>query len=177
MKQVKFYNVKKINKKYENDFIRDFKIVNKKGIYLLGDFVKSFENTFAKYCQSKYCIAVGNCVDAIKLSFMAFKILGDLKDNDEVLVPANTYIASILGVTSANLKPIFVEHDTKTFNISPANIVKAINRKTKAILLVDLYGHPADLLEIKKIAKKKNLKLIEDAAQSCGAKINNIDVG
>jgi len=177
MKLVKFYNTSKMNKEYENNFIRDFKIINKKGIYLLGDFVKRFENNFAKYCQSKYCIAVGNCVDAIKLSFMAFKILGDLKDNDEVLVPANTYIASILGVTSANLKPIFVEPDAKTFNISPANIIKAINRKTKAILLVDLYGHPADLLEIKKIAKKKNLKLIEDAAQSCGAKINNKMIG
>ena len=157
MKEVKFYNISKLNKKYENNFIKNFKKINKKGRYILGDNVKKFENNFANYCNSKYCIAVGNCVDAIKLSFMAFKILGEMKNGDEVLVPANTYIASILGITSVNLKPIFVEPDSGTFNISVENIKKSITKKTKAILAVDLYGNPADLFTIKKIAKKKIL--------------------
>ena len=177
MKEVKFYNISKLNKKYENNFIKNFKKINKKGRYILGDNVKKFENNFANYCNSKYCVAVGNCVDAIKLSFMAFKILGEMKNGDEVLVPANTYIASILGITSVNLKPIFVEPDSGTFNISVENIKKSITKKTKAILAVDLYGNPADLFTIKKIAKKKNIKLIEDAAQSLGAKINKKMIG
>jgi dTDP-4-amino-4,6-dideoxygalactose transaminase len=177
MKKVNFYNISKLNKKYEKNFIKNFKKINKAGRYVIGDYVKKFETSFANYCNAKYCVAVGNCLDAIKLSFMAYKILGKLKNGDEVLVPANTYIASILGITSVNLKPIFVEPEPETFNISVENIKKSINKKTKAILVVDLYGHPADLFAIKKIAKKKNLKIIEDAAQSCGARINNKMIG
>ena len=177
MKRVNFYNIPAINKKYEKNFIKNFKIINKKGRYIIGDFVNNFERKFASYCKAKYCVAVGNCVDAIKLSFMAFKILGHLKSGDEVLVPANTYIASILGITLTNLKPIFIEPDPRTFNISTNNILKAINKKTKAILAVDLYGQPPDLFEIKKIAKKNKLIIIEDAAQSCGAKINKKKIG
>jgi len=177
MKNIAFYNLPKINKKFEKKFIKSFIKINKNGKYILGDFSNKFEKNFAKFCESKYCIGVGNCLDAIKLSFMAFKILGYLKDGDEVLVPANTYIASILGVISANLKPVFVEVDTNTFNISAENILKTINKKTKAILVVDLYGHPADLINIKKIAKKFNLKVVEDAAQSHGAKINEKTIG
>ena len=116
-------------------------------------------------------------MDAIKLSFMALKILRKIKDGDEVLVPANTYIASILGITSVNLKPKFVEPDPETFNISLENIKKSITKKTKGILIVDLYGHPADLFEIKNFAKRKGIHLIEDAAQSLGAKINKKMIG
>ncbi len=177
MKKVKFYNISKLNKNYENIFIKNLKTINNSGRYVLGKHVKQFEKNFANYCNSKYCIAVGNCVDAIKLSFMAFKILGKMKNGDEVLVPANTYIASILGITSANLKPIFVEPDPITFNISIDSIKKSITKKTKAILAVDLYGYPADLLAIKKMAKKKDILLIEDAAQSLGAKINKKMIG
>ena len=177
MKNIKFYNLSKFNKKYEKKFINDFKTINRNGRLVLGDFVKKFEKNFAKFCKVKYCVGVGNGVDAIKLSFMALKILGTIKDHDEVLVPANTYIASILGVTAANLKPVFVEPDVKTFNISAKNILKSITKKTKAILVVDLYGYPANLIEILKIAKKYKLQLIEDAAQSCGAKIKNKMVG
>ena len=158
MKKVNFYNISKLNKKYEKNFIKNFKKINKAGRYVIGDYVKKFETSFANYCNAKYCVAVGNCLDAIKLSFMAYKILGKLKNGDEVLVPANTYIASILGITSVNLKPIFVEPEPETFNISVENIKKSINKKTKAILVVDLYGHPADLFAIKKIAKKKKFK-------------------
>ena len=177
MKNIAFYNLPKINKKFEKKFIKSFIKINNNGRYILGDFSNKFEKNFAQFCKAKYCVGVGNCLDAIKLAFMAFKILGYMKDGDEVLVPANTYIASILGVIAANLKPVFVEADTNTFNISTENILKTITKKTKAILAVDLYGHPADLINIKKIAKKFKLKVVEDAAQSHGAKINKKTVG
>lgn len=172
-----FYNLPKVNELYEKNFIRSFKQINRKGRYILGDFSKKFEKKFASFCNVKYCVAVGNCLDAIKLSFRAFKILGHMKNGDEVIVPANTYIASILGVLDANLKPAFVESDINTFNISPKNILKAVNKRTRAILAVDLYGHPADLIALKKIAKKFNLKIIEDAAQAHGAKISGKPIG
>ncbi len=177
MKKIKFYEISKLNKNYENNFIKNFKKINKDGRYILGKNVNIFEKKLANYCNAKYCIAVGNCVDAMKITFMAYKIMGSMKDGDEVLVPANTYIASILGITSVNLKPVFVEPEYDTFNISATNIKKLISKKTKAILAVDLYGRPADLFEIKKIIKNKNIKLIEDAAQSLGAKIKNKMVG
>ena len=128
MKKVKFYNISKLNRSYEKIFIKNFRLINNSGKYILGNKVSEFEKNLAKYCNSKYCIAVGNCVDAIKLSFMAFKILRKMSDGDEVLVPANTYIASILGITSVNLKPKFVEPDPETFNISLKNI-KSITKK------------------------------------------------
>ena len=177
MKNITFYNLPKVNKQFEKIFIKSFSQINRKGRYIIGNFSNNFEKNFAKFCNSKYCVAVGNCFDAIKLSFVAYKILNEIKDGDEVLVPANTYIASILAVTAANLKPVFIESDINTFNISPDNILKAINRKTKAILAVDLYGYPADLITIKKIAKKFKLKVIEDAAQAHGAKIDGKPIG
>lgn len=177
MKKISFYDLQLFNKKYEGQFIKDFKIINSSGKYILGQYVEKFEKNLKNFCNSKYCLAVGNCLDAMKLSFLAFKILYNFKDGDEVLVPANTYIASILGVTSANLRPIFVEPDPNTFNISEENILKKINKNVKAILLVDLYGYPANAIKIKKIAKKYNLKVVQDAAQSLGAKINKKMVG
>jgi len=177
MKKIKFYDLRKLNKFYEKKFIKDFKVINNSGRYLIGNYVKKFEKELAKYCQSKFAIGVGNCVDAIKLSFMALKIKGHLKNNDEVLVPANTYIASILGIIGANLNPVLVDPDHKTFNLTAENILKKMSKKTKAILVVDLYGHPSDLLEIKKISEKYNIKVVHDAAQSLGARIKNKMIG
>jgi dTDP-4-amino-4,6-dideoxygalactose transaminase len=177
MKEIKFYNLPLKNKLFEKKFIRSFQKINSKGRYIISGFVEAFEKNFASFCGSKYCIAVANGFDALKLSFMAYKIYGNLKDGDEVIVPANTYIASILAVCAANLKPVFVEPDQKTFNISIIDILKKINKKTKAILAVDLYGLPADLIKIKKIAKKYNIILIEDAAQAHGAKIDGKRIG
>ena len=155
MKEIKFYNLPKKNKDFEKKFIKNFKKINFRGRYIIGNYVEKFEKNFAKFCKAKYCVAVGNGFDALKLSFMAFKINKKLKDGDEVLVPANTYIASVLSIVAANLKPVFVEPDQDTFNISVNHILKKLSKKTKAILAVDLYGHPADLLKIKNIAKKK----------------------
>lgn len=177
MKKIKFYDLKKLNSKYESEFIKDFKKINSNGKYILGSFVDKFEKKFLKFTGSRYCVAVGNCLDAIKLSFLSIKYLYNLKDNDEVMVPANTYIASVLGITSANLKPIFIEPDINNFNISVKDVVKNLSTKTKAILAVDLYGHPSDLIELNKIGKKKNLIIIEDAAQSLGAKIKKKKIG
>ena len=177
MKRIKFYDLPKLNKFYEKKFIEDFKVINSSGRYLIGKYVKKFEKKFAKYCQSKFAVGVGNCVDAIKLSFMSLKIMGYLKDGDEVLVPANTYIASILGIISANLKPVLVDPDYKTYNLTGKNILKKITKKVKAILIVDLYGHPSDLIEIKKISKKYNIKVVHDAAQSLGGSIKNKMIG
>jgi dTDP-4-amino-4,6-dideoxygalactose transaminase len=177
MKNIKFYDLPKNNSTYAKKFIKDFKAINSSGKYLIGNFVRKFEINFSQYCQSKFTVGVGNCLDAIKLSFMSLKIRGYLKDGDEVLVPANTYIASILGIIGANLKPVLVEPDENTFNLDSKNIEKKITKKTKAILVVDLYGHPSDLFGIKKISKKYNLKVVHDAAQSLGASIGKKKVG
>ena len=177
MKSIKFYNLSEINKKYEKTFFNSFKKINKRSQYIIGKEVKKFEKKFSRFCNSKYCLGVGNGFDALKLAFLSYKILGIIQDGDEVLVPANTYIASILAVTEVNLKPIFIEPDESTFNISVKNILAKINKKTKAILAVDLYGLPAELTKIKQIAKKYNLKVVEDAAQAHGAKIKEKRIG
>tara|TARA_Y100000389_G_scaffold199588_1_gene238280 strand:+ start:24 stop:1148 length:1125 start_codon:yes stop_codon:yes gene_type:complete len=177
MKTIKFYNLSDLNKKYTKHFVKQFYKLNKIGRYILGANTEKFEKNFAKFCKAKYAIGVGNCYDALFISFKAYKEMGLLKDGDEVIVPTNTYIASVLSITGANLKPVFVEPDLETFNLKASIIEKYLTKKTKAILAVDLYGHPADLINIKKIARKKNLVVIEDAAQSQGAKIKNKMIG
>ena len=124
MKEVKFYNLPKINKKFELKFINLFKKINNEGRYIIGNYVNKFEKEYARFCGVKYCVGVGNCFDALKMSFEAYKILGDLKNGDEVLVPSNTYVASILAVSAANLKPVFVEPDLKNYNICPEKLKK-----------------------------------------------------
>jgi dTDP-4-amino-4,6-dideoxygalactose transaminase len=177
MKNVEFYNLPEINKKYEKKFISDFKKINSSGRYIIGKFVKRFENQIANYCGVKYAVGVGNCVDAIKLSFMALKQLNYLKDGDHVIVPANTYIASIIGVISANLIPVPIDADLITYNLSICELKKNITKKTKAILVADLYGHPSNINEISKISKKFNLKIVNDAAQSFGGAYKKKAVG
>jgi len=139
--------------------------------------VQYFEKEFADYCGAKYCIGVANGLDALILIFRAYKELGRLKEGDEVIVPANTYIASILAITENRLKPVLVEPDEHTYNLDPKLIERAITPKTKAILAVHLYGQLADMLEINKIAKNNNLLVIEDSAQAHGASYNGIKAG
>jgi len=139
--------------------------------------VQYFEKEFADYCGAKYCIGVANGLDALILIFRAYKELGRLKEGDEVIVPANTYIASILAITENRLKPVLVEPDEKTYNLDPKLIEEAITPKTKAILAVHLYGQLADMPTINKIAKKHNLLVIEDSAQAHGASHNDIKAG
>lgn len=143
--------------------------VMKSGWYILGDEVANFEKEFANYVGAKYCVGVANGLDALHLIIKAFNI----GKGDEVIVPANTYIATWLAVSYAGAKPIPVEPDPQTYNIDPSRIFGAITKKTKAILPVHLYGQTANMSQIRKIAKQYNFKVIEDSAQAHGALYKN----
>jgi dTDP-4-amino-4,6-dideoxygalactose transaminase len=166
---IPFLDLKKINAPYENAFQEKLKAVLENGWYILGEEVKGFENSFASYCDSKYCIGVGNGFDALVLIFKGYIQLGKLQKGDEVIVPANTYIASILAILEADLIPILVEPRISTYNINPDLIEEKITSKTKAILAVHLYGQLAEMDAINTIAASNDLLVIEDAAQAHGA--------
>lgn len=166
---IKFLDLKKINERYEIAFQEKLKAFLANGWYVLGNEVKAFESNFAKYCGSNYCVGVGNGFDALTLIFKANIILGKLHKGDEVIVPANTYIASILAILQADLIPVLVEPKLETFNINPALIQDKITKKTKAILAVHLYGQLAEMDGINEIAMQNDLIVVEDCAQSHGA--------
>ncbi len=166
---IKFLDLKKVNKQYETQFKEAIDSFLNSGYYILGDNVLKFESDFATYCGTKFCIGVSNGLDALQLIFEAYKVLGKLQEGDEVLVPANTYIASVLSISNSKLKPILVEPDSDSFNIDPEKIEHLITNKTKAILGVHLYGLLYDVSKLENIAKKHKLILIEDAAQAHGA--------
>lgn len=143
------------------------------GWYILGNEVKQFEKEFAEYCEADHCVGVGNGLDALHLILRAF----DVGAGDEVIVPSNTYIATWLAVSYARATPIPVEPDERTYNIDPMLIEAAVTPRTKAIIAVHLYGQPADMDAINAIARKHNLKVIEDAAQAHGARYKGKRVG
>lgn len=167
---IKFLDLHTLNARFEAEFQEEFKKFLDSGYYVLGNNVKAFEKEYAAYCGTKHCIGVSNGLDALTLILEAYKILGKLEEGDEVIVPANTYIASILGITKAGLKPVLVEPNIETFNIDASEIEAAITWKTRAILVVHLYGQLTDMSDIQRIAKKLNLLVMEDAAQAHGAK-------
>jgi len=177
---IKFLDLQKINAQYQDEFHQKMQLVVDKGWFILGDEVKQFELDFAKYTNSKYCIGVGNGLEAIVLIFKAYIQLGLMQKGDEVIVPSNTYIASILAVLQADLVPVMVEPKLETYNLDPNLISEKITSKTKAILPVHLYGHLCEMNKIYEIAKKHNLLVVEDAAQSHGAfselRISNLEV-
>jgi len=166
---ISFLDLRKVNSKFEKE-LKDAAIrVIDSGYYLMGKELSSFEENYSKFCRTKFCIGVGNGLDALRLIFKAYIELGLMQKGDEIIVPANTYIASVLAITDNALKPVFVDPDEETFNLDSNKIEKVINSKTKAILTVHLYGQiSADQLMLK-LCQKYNLKLIEDAAQSHGA--------
>nr|WP_294926790.1 DegT/DnrJ/EryC1/StrS family aminotransferase [uncultured Flavobacterium sp.] len=166
---IKFLDLKKINEPYETAFQEKLKLVLENGWYILGNEVTRFENNFANYCGTKYCVGVGNGFDALVLIFKGYIQLGKLQKGDEVIVPANTYIASILSILEADLIPVLVEPKLESYNIDPDLISEKINSKTKAILAVHLYGQLAEMTIINEIANQNNLLVIEDAAQTHGA--------
>ena len=170
---IKFFDLKKVNQRYEDAFHDKMEAFLQRGWYILGDEVNLFEEHFANFCQAKHCIGVGNGLDAMVLIFKAYIELGKLHKGDEVIVPANTYIASILAILQADLVPVLVEPDAQTYNLDPALIAEKITYKTKAILAVHLYGQLADMDKINAVAKQHNLLVVEDAAQSHGAKDSN----
>jgi dTDP-4-amino-4,6-dideoxygalactose transaminase len=167
---IKFLDLKKINKPYETAFQEKLKVVLASGWYVLGKEVQEFESNFAQYCGARYCIGVGNGLDALTLIFKGYIQLGKLQKGDEVIVPANTYIASILAILQADLVPVLVEPKLETYNIDPNLIQEKITSKTKAILAVHLYGQLAEMDAINEIASQNNLIVVEDAAQAHGAK-------
>ena len=165
---IPFLDLKKINEPFEAAFQEKLKQFLANGWYILGNEVKQFEDNFANYANSKHCIGVGNGLDALVLIFKAYIQLGKLQKGDEVIVPANTYIASVLAVLQADLVPVLVEPRLETYNINPELIEAIITSKTKAILPVHLYGQLCEMDQINAIAKKHNLLIIEDGAQAHG---------
>jgi dTDP-4-amino-4,6-dideoxygalactose transaminase len=169
---IKFLDLKKINEPYETAFQEKLKSVLASSWYILGEEVQAFETNFAQYCDAKYCVGVGNGLDALILIFKGYIHLGKLKKGDEVIVPANTYIASILAILQADLVPVLVEPKLETYNIDPSLIQGKITSKTRAILAVHLYGQLTEMNAINEIATRNNLIIVEDAAQSVGAICN-----
>ena len=165
---IKFLDLKAINDSYEPKLSQSIQRVLDSGWYLLGNEVKAFEYEYANYIGSKHCIGVANGLDALRLILKAYIVLGIFKEGDEIIVPANTYIASILAITDNRLVPIFVEPDFNTFNLDAFQIEEKINERTKGIMLVHLYGKNAMHPEIKRLVDKYDIKLIEDNAQAAG---------
>lgn len=166
---ISFLDLKGLNAQYKAELIDACTRVIDSGWYVQGNECKEFDKEFAYYCGSKYAIGVANGLDALILILRAYKELGIMNDGDEVIVPSNTYIASILAISQNNLVPVLVEPDINTYLIDPSKIEEKITSKTKAILPVHLYGQTCEMDKINEIAKKYNLKVIEDSAQSHGA--------
>ena len=172
-----FLDLKAINSQYRAELIEAATRVIDSGWYICGNELTQFEKQFSQYCNTKYCIGVANGLEALVLTLRAWKDLGKLNDGDEVLVPANTYIASILAITENKLTPVLVEPNVITFNICPQNAKNAITSKTKAILPVHLYGQLAPMQEIMVLAEEFGLLVLEDCAQSHGASVNGVKAG
>ncbi|WP_371132980.1 DegT/DnrJ/EryC1/StrS family aminotransferase [Lutibacter sp.] len=166
-----------MNLRDSEDLDAAFKRVLASGSYIMGNELEKFEYEFAKYCGTSYCVGVGNGLDALSLIFKGYIALGKLKEGDEILVPSNTFIASVLAVSACNLKPVLIEPEIGTFNIDSSKIEAGITAKTKAIMAVHLYGYVCDMEAIYEIAKRYNLLIIEDAAQAHGAIYKNKRAG
>lgn len=170
---VPFLDLKSINLQYENELNKAMSNVIQSGWYILGESVKQFEQQFAEYCGTKYAIGVANGLDALSLVVKAM----DIGPSDEVLVPSNTYIASILAISTNGATPILVEPNESTYNIDPLQIEQYITPNTKAIMVVHLYGQSCEMAPILEVAKKHKLKVIEDCAQAHGAYYEGKRVG
>lgn len=162
---IKFLDLHKINERFRNEIDERITQVLDSGWYILGEQVRVFEKNFANFCGVKHCIGCANGLNALNLIIKGF----GFTDGDEIIVPANTYIASILAISQNGCKPILVEPDINTYNINPDLIEQKITDKTKAIMVVHLYGQAVEMEKIWDIAKRYNLKIIEDSAQSHGA--------
>lgn len=170
---IKYLDLHKVNQRFKNRYQESFESFLDSGWYIKGNQVLSFEKTFSEYCNVKYCIGVANGLDALKLMFKAYIELGELSIGDEIIVPANTYIASVLSISEVGLVPVLVDADIKTFNIDCSLIQEKITKRTKAILVVHLYGQLSDMEKISQIAKQNKLLVFEDAAQAHGAEDEN----
>lgn len=170
---IEYENLNLLNKPFEDEFKGSFHNILNSGWYILGQNVKEFEFEYSKFIDSKYCVGVGSGLDALIISLTS----QNFAKGSEIIVPSNTYIATILAIVHCGMTPILVEPDIKTYNIDPKRIVEKITSKTKAIIVVHLYGKACQMDEIEIIAQKNNLLIIEDCAQAHGAKFKNKKVG
>lgn len=170
---IKFLDLHKVNERFRKEIDNKIKQVLDSGWYLLGNQDKTFEEHFASYCGAKHCIGCANGLDALTLIIRAY----GFGKGDEIIVPANTYIASILSISENGCTPILVEPDINTLNINPGLIEEKITERTKAIMVVHLYGQAVQMQKIWELAKKYNLKVIEDSAQAHGAMYQGKRVG
>jgi dTDP-4-amino-4,6-dideoxygalactose transaminase len=166
---IKFLDLKAINDSFGPELCNAVQRVLGSGWYLLGNEVNLFEKEYGSFIGTKNCMGVANGLDALRIILKAFIEMGIMKEGDEILVPANTYIASILAITDNRLKPVLVEPDNNTYNLDYELIEKNITRRTRAIMVVHLYGQACWSTRLEEIAKKHNLKIIEDNAQAAGA--------
>lgn len=174
---IKFLDLQKINLLHQQEIEERLLNTFRSGWYLLGSEVKTFEENLSSYIGAKHAIGVANGLDALRLIFRAYIELGVMQKGDEVIVPANTYIASILALSDNGLVPVLVEPDIHTYNIDIAKIEEKISAKTKGVLIVHLYGQVVFSEELKALAQKHNLKIVEDNAQAIGAEWNGIKTG
>lgn len=174
---IKFLDLQKINAQYADELKLAAAKVIDAGWYLLGERLQCFETNLANYIGVRHAVGVANGLDALRLILKAYIQLGVMQEGDEVIVPANTYIASILAITDNRLKPILVEPDINTYNLDLSLVERHITKKTKAIMVVHLYGRVCWSKELVELAKKHNLKIIEDNAQAIGAEWNGIKSG
>lgn len=174
---IKFLDLQKINLQYDNEIEGKLVETFRSGWYLLGNQVKTFETNFSSYIGTPNAIGVANGLDALRLIFKAYLELGQMKFGDEVIVPANTYIASLLAITDNRLKPVFAEPSLESYNIDIAKMEQLITPKTKAIMVVHLYGQVCWSQELVELAKKYDLKIIEDNAQAIGAEWQGVKSG
>ncbi|RPI65760.1 MAG: DegT/DnrJ/EryC1/StrS family aminotransferase [Ignavibacteriales bacterium] len=170
---IEYENLGKVNKPFIEEYNKIFNETLQRGWFILGQNVENFEKEFAAYTGSKLCIGVASGLDALLLSLKVF----EFKSGDEIIVPSNTYIATILSILHAGLKPVLVEPDITTYNIDPSLIEEKISSRTRAIMIVHLYGKSCNMDPILEICRKNNLRLIEDCAQSHGAKYKNKTTG
>lgn len=166
---IKFLDIQKITGSFEPQLSAAISRVVNSGWFLLGEEVSAFEKEYASYIGVKHCIGVANGLDALRLIFKAWIETGEMKEGDEVIVPANTYIASILAITDNRLKPVLVEPDMTTYNLDLSLVEQHITPRTRAIMVVHLYGRACWSEGLERIAKKHKLRIIEDNAQAAGA--------
>lgn len=170
---IEYESLGRLNRGFEKEYLQCFRDLLDSGWYILGKKVESFEKAFASYCGTKYCIGVASGLDALMLALRSY----EFPVGSEVLVPSNTYIATILSILQCGLKPILVEPDIRTYNIDPLKIEEKITKNTRAIMVVHLYGKSCDMESIMQIASKYDLPVIEDCAQAHGAMFKGQKVG
>lgn len=171
--RVPFLDVGFINSRFSKDYHLALDRILDSGNFILGSEVSHFESSFASYCGADHCVGVANGLEALSLVLQAWGI----GPGDEVIVPSNTFIATWLAVSKVGAVPVGVEPDLETYNLDITRIESAITHRTKAIIPVHLYGHPADMEPIMRLAEFYKIKVIEDAAQAHGAKYKNVKVG